>query len=508
MPSFFLTLVTLAASTTAALAQHAEHGNHSADWEWAGGFESLANSTLALASNGIDHVMVLVIAADEADEHGIEESEEAAEAIWDAGNATEVEHGGTLSNTNVLYELHLDESFLNLFTVALNATGPQIIFFEHAPSELEFKHPAMHYIKSSIDGEDIEPTAVEAAGHGEEAATPAAAAHDDDHAGEVFLACLVITLISLVGIVMLSADIVPPGIKDGVPAEATVAFASGALLAAMAVIMVPESLKLLASAHPGEEEETKVNCWFAIMLLAGFLCVASVEWIANAAGCGHGHGGPSDGVEAITHKTTALVAVADAEQGKLVGVEGEKPAAAGSGPSSWAPVVWSVLLGDLFHNFVDGITIGIAFKSCDSNFGWVVAGGAAAHEVPQEIADYIILTSRGHMTKAAALGFNLLSGSSCIVGGLIAANTDMSDELQALLLAFGAGTYLFIATVECFPSVVKAKKPAEILTLAGMFMLGVACIVIAVNTGHEHCEVVSAAVAAGGADPHAGHAGH
>ena len=174
MPSFFLTLVTLAASTTAALAQHAEHGNHSADWEWAGGFESLANSTLALASNGIDHVMVLVIAADEADEHGIEESEEAAEAIWDAGNATEVEHGGTLSNTNVLYELHLDESFLNLFTVALNATGPQIIFFEHAPSELEFKHPAMHYIKSSIDGEDIEPTAVEAAGHGEEAATPSA----------------------------------------------------------------------------------------------------------------------------------------------------------------------------------------------------------------------------------------------------------------------------------------------------------------------------------------------
>ena len=64
--------------------------------------------------------------------------------------------------------------------------------------------------------------------------------------------------------------------------------------------------------------------------------------------------------------------------------------------------------------------------------------------------------------------------------------------------------------VECFPPLLQVKKPKEVFQLAAMFVLGVACIGIAVNTSHEHCEVTAATAAVGTVtvDPHAGHGGH
>jgi zinc transporter ZupT len=103
------------------------------------------------------------------------------------------------------------------------------------------------------------------------------------------------------------------------------------------------------------------------------------------------------------------------------------------------PVVWSILVGDGLHNAVDGVAIAIAFKACSASAGWVVLVGTVAHEIPQELADYLILTLEGGVRPGWALLWNFLSGATCIVAGLIASSVEASDETQAGLLGFGWG---------------------------------------------------------------------
>jgi len=51
---------------------------------------------------------------------------------------------------------------------------------------------------------------------------------------------------------------------------------------------------------------------------------------------------------------------------------------------------WSVILGDSIHNFCDGIIIAAAFLA-DTRLGVVTSLAIIAHEIPQEVGDYIVL---------------------------------------------------------------------------------------------------------------------
>ena len=55
---------------------------------------------------------------------------------------------------------------------------------------------------------------------------------------------------------------------------------------------------------------------------------------------------------------------------------------------------YSVLLGDSIHNFCDGIIIAAAFLA-DHRLGLVTALAIVAHEIPQEVGDYIVLLNAG-----------------------------------------------------------------------------------------------------------------
>ncbi|CAN0457545.1 unnamed protein product, partial [Scytosiphon promiscuus] len=58
-------------------------------------------------------------------------------------------------------------------------------------------------------------------------------------------------------------------------------------------------------------------------------------------------------------------------------------------------VCWTVIIGDLVHNFADGVTIGAAFLGCSSAVGWTVTASAVLHEVPHELADFMALIKGG-----------------------------------------------------------------------------------------------------------------
>src|SRR5215510_8097003 len=59
-----------------------------------------------------------------------------------------------------------------------------------------------------------------------------------------------------------------------------------------------------------------------------------------------------------------------------------------------------ILIGDSFHNFVDGVLIAAAFMESTA-LGVVIAAAVIAHEIPQEVGDFLILLHSGY-SKARA----------------------------------------------------------------------------------------------------------
>ena len=78
---------------------------------------------------------------------------------------------------------------------------------------------------------------------------------------------------------------------------------------------------------------------------------------------------------------------------------------------------WGVLVGDSIHNFCDGVIIAAAFLT-DVQLGIVTAAAVVAHEIPQEVGDYIVLVNAG-LSRRRALAYNALSGMAAVAGGVI-----------------------------------------------------------------------------------------
>merc|ERR1711912_157863 len=168
-------------------------------------------------------------------------------------------------------------------------------------------------------------------------------------------------------------------------------------------------------------------------------------------------------------------------------------------------ILSSVLVGDFIHNYVDGIIIGAAFYNCSSSMAWGITGSTVAHELAQEIADFIVLTNPKHggLTPLTALILNFVSGLSVVLGAVtILAQDNFSNFDQGCLLAFGGGVYLQIGATECMARVHNYAKTIGLRFLAlTFFCIGAAAIGL-VLLKHEHCVPDSAAGGGGGGHAH------
>ncbi|KAI9144359.1 ZIP zinc transporter-domain-containing protein [Paraphysoderma sedebokerense] len=81
------------------------------------------------------------------------------------------------------------------------------------------------------------------------------------------------------------------------------------------------------------------------------------------------------------------------------------------------PVGFLVLIGDGFHNFVDGLAIGVSFaKSWKLGIGTSLA--ILLHEVTHELSDFAVLLSSGFSPLRAAL-YNVLSNLPSFLGCIL-----------------------------------------------------------------------------------------
>jgi zinc and cadmium transporter len=120
---------------------------------------------------------------------------------------------------------------------------------------------------------------------------------------------------------------------------------------------------------------------------------------------------------------------------------------AGGSSSPAAPLI---LVGDAFHNFVDGVVIAAAFFT---SIPLGVAAGLAvvAHEIPQEVGDFAILLDGGFGRKKA-LALNTLSASATLPGALTGYFwlTDVQG-LVPYVLALSAASFIYIAVADLLP---------------------------------------------------------
>jgi zinc and cadmium transporter len=110
-----------------------------------------------------------------------------------------------------------------------------------------------------------------------------------------------------------------------------------------------------------------------------------------------------------------------------------------------------ILIGDGFHNFVDGAVIAAA-TYISVPLGVTTAVAVAAHEIPQEVGDFAILLGAGY-SRVKALWLNVLSGLSAVGGVLLAGlMIDRMPRVLPFFLPIAAASFLYIAMADLIPS--------------------------------------------------------
>ena len=130
------------------------------------------------------------------------------------------------------------------------------------------------------------------------------------------------------------------------------------------------------------------------------------------------------------------------------------------------------LVGDLVHNFIDGLIIGASFL-VDYTVGFASTIAIILHEIPQEIGDFGVLIHGGFSTKKA-LVYNFFTALFAIAGTIIALIIgSFSQNLTIFLIPFAAGNFIYIACSDVIPELHKecSKKPTIIQTIT--FILGI-----------------------------------
>ena len=134
-----------------------------------------------------------------------------------------------------------------------------------------------------------------------------------------------------------------------------------------------------------------------------------------------------------------------------------------------------IIVGDTIHNFVDGLLIAAAFLQ-GTELGIIAAVAIIAHEIPQEVGDFLILLHSGY-SRARALAMNLLSSLATIVGGVLGYYTLQAMEgLETTLLGIVAASMIYVAVADLIPGLHRRPQLRDGATQTVLIALGIGCI--------------------------------
>ncbi len=217
--------------------------------------------------------------------------------------------------------------------------------------------------------------------------------------------------------------------------ENMVSFSVGLLLATAFLHSLPEAF---------QDSETSATYLFSL-LLAGILFFFMLEKVALLR---HNHHHEGDG------------------HNHHVGHDAEEAGKSG----------WMILVGDGVHNFVDGVLIAAAFIA-NPEVGILTAIAIIAHEIPQEIGNFMVLLNAG-FSKKRALIYNMVCGLLAVVGGVLGYTfLEQSIAWIPYLLVFASSSFIYIAVSDLMPQMNRRIQIKESIKQITLILLGVGLVI-------------------------------
>lgn len=116
----------------------------------------------------------------------------------------------------------------------------------------------------------------------------------------------------------------------------------------------------------------------------------------------------------------------------------------------------AMLLGaDAFHNAADGAAIAASFL-VSPRLGVITAVAVIAHEVPEELADYILLRNSGLARGPALVAMAGVQLTAALGAAITLLSAAVWRDVSGLALGLAAGTFLYIALADLLPALWKS----------------------------------------------------
>ena len=136
-----------------------------------------------------------------------------------------------------------------------------------------------------------------------------------------------------------------------------------------------------------------------------------------------------------------------------------------------------IVVGDTIHNFLDGILIAAAFLQ-STQLGIVAALAIVAHEIPQEVGDFLILLNSGY-SKAKAFLLNMLSSCATLVGGVLGYYAlQVIEGWTPVLLGVVAASMIYVAVADLIPGLHRRTALRATVSQTVLIALGIGSIAL------------------------------
>jgi zinc and cadmium transporter len=135
-----------------------------------------------------------------------------------------------------------------------------------------------------------------------------------------------------------------------------------------------------------------------------------------------------------------------------------------------------VVIGDAFHNFLDGVVIGTAVRT-SIPLGISTALAVATHEIPQEIGDFAILLNAGY-TRRKALLLNFVSGGAAVLGAVLAVFAlEWLPQVNQYVLSVAAAGFLYVAMADLIPDLHRGRIDSTTFRQLALAVAGIGTVV-------------------------------
>jgi zinc and cadmium transporter len=136
-----------------------------------------------------------------------------------------------------------------------------------------------------------------------------------------------------------------------------------------------------------------------------------------------------------------------------------------------------IVVGDTIHNFLDGILIAAAFLQ-STQLGIVTAMAIVAHEIPQEVGDFLILLHSGY-SKTKAFLLNMLSSCATLVGGALGYYAlQVLEGWTPVLLGVVAASMIYVAVADLIPGLHKRTSLRATVSQSLLIGLGIGAVML------------------------------